>query len=64
MIEAEVDLGNSYEVKTPDNSLTFWKLRRMGYDSVWAKAKPDGPMSTLPEWIVYNKDQVRLAFAS
>ena len=60
LITAEVDLGTCYQPQTSDRELAFRKLRRMGYDSVWARARPLGPMALLDEWIVYNTDQVRV----
>ena len=60
IIEAEVALGRCYEITEVDKSMTYRKLKRMGYDSVWARPLPDGPMGTSQEWIVYSKYQVRL----
>jgi hypothetical protein len=60
VIIAQVDLGRCYEIQTPDNSLTFTKLQKIGYDSVWARPQPLGPMKFHQEWVVYNKDQVHL----
>jgi len=53
-------LGHCYEPSGPEKDLTFRKLLSKGYDSVWARAAPDGPMNYYDEWIVYNKAQVRL----
>ena len=60
VIEAEVALGRCYQPKSPEKDLTYTKLQSMGYDSVWARPKPDGPMGTSQEWVVYNMNQVRL----
>ena len=60
IIEAEVALGRCYEPTSSETDLTFRKLRRKGYDSVWARPAPHGPMGTSQEWIVYSKHQVRL----
>ena len=60
IIEAEVALGRCYEITEVDKSMTYRKLKRMGYDSVWARPAPHGPMGTSQEWIVYSKYQVRL----
>jgi hypothetical protein len=59
IIEAEVALGRCYEPQQAE-SFTYRKLKSMGYDSVWARTRPDGPMGTSQEWIVYSKYQVRL----
>ena len=59
VIEAEVALGRCYEPKHSE-TFTHRALRKKGYDSVWARPQPDGPMGRSQEWVVYNKDQVRL----
>ena len=59
IIEAEVALGRCYEPQQAE-SFTYRRLKSMGYDSVWARTRPDGPMGTSQEWIVYSKYQVRL----
>ena len=54
-------MGRCYQPTTADNSLSSYKLLLMGcYDSVWARPRPDGPMNTSQEWVVYSKYQVRL----
>ena len=59
IIEAEVALGRCYEPQQAED-FTYRRLKRMGYDSVWARPAPHGPMGTSQEWIVYSKYQVRL----
>ena len=59
LITAEVALGRCYEPQQAE-SFSYRKLKRMGYDSVWARPAPHGPMGTSQEWIVYSKYQVRL----
>ena len=71
IITATVALGKSFEPVSKTAMLENWsgqdlrpkyltysKLRAQGYDSVWARAKPHGPMERLDEWVVYNSDQV------
>lgn len=54
MLKADVSLGRIKDIQRGDSSITHFKLKKEGYDSVCIQGRASGL-----EYVVYNYDQVR-----